>query len=79
MIADLDYSRLYDPCEFSLEFKDTYRHSEYGLWQMRRTYRLVANTYELTFSEMLTFTVRRKDTGEQAEINWQDYCVGPID
>lgn len=75
MIADVTHWWADDPCPFTTEFKEAYEH---GTWQMRRTYRLVNNIYELVSSEVLTFTVKRQDTGEQVEINWQDYCTGPI-
>jgi hypothetical protein len=75
MIADVDHWWADDPCEFTAEFKDIYTH---GDWRMRRTYQLVGNTYELVSSKILTFTVERKDTGQQVVINWQNYCAGPI-
>jgi hypothetical protein len=75
VVADVDHWWADDPCEFTADFKDTYKHDD---WQMRRTYQLVGTTYELVSSEVLTFTVQRKDTGEQVTINWQDYCIGPI-
>lgn len=76
MIANVDHWWADDPCKFTAEFKDMYEH---GDWQMRRTYQLVENTYELASSEIVTFIVQRKDTGEQVAINWQDYCAGPIE
>lgn len=75
MIADVDSWWADDPCTFTAGFKDIYNH---GDWRVRRTYQLVGNTYELVSSKILTFTVQRKNTGEPAAINWQDYCTGPI-
>ncbi len=68
MIADLDYWWATDPCELSAAFTDTYRHDT---WQMRQTYQMVGNTYELSASEVLTFPVYRKDTGEAVALDWQ--------
>jgi hypothetical protein len=67
MIADLDYWWATDPCEFSAAFTDTYRHDT---WQIRQRYQMVGNTYELSASEVLTFPVYRKDTGEAVVLDW---------
>jgi hypothetical protein len=75
MIADVTHWEADDPCEFSAEFTDTYKH---GYWQVRRMYRLTGDTYELVSSEVLTFTVQHKGTGEQVAIDWQAYCTGPV-
>jgi hypothetical protein len=75
MIADLDYWWATDPCELSAAFTDTYRHDT---WQMRQTYQMVGNTYEVSASEVLTFPVYRKDTGEAVALDWQTYCTGPM-
>jgi hypothetical protein len=75
MIADLDYWWADDPCEFTAAFKNTYAHNT---WQMRRTYQLAGSTYQLTSSQVPTFTVNRKDTGEAVALKWQAYCSGPI-
>jgi hypothetical protein len=75
MIADLDYWWANDPCEFTATFKNTYAH---GDWKMRRTFQLSGDTYKLTSSEVLAFTVQRKDTGAAIALNWQSYCAGPI-
>ncbi|MBN1430715.1 MAG: hypothetical protein JXB07_20265 [Anaerolineae bacterium] len=75
MIADLTYWYADDPCEFTQEFKDTYAHDS---WQMRRTYQLVDNIYQQVSSEMLSFTIYRKDTHEVVDLEWQDYCTGPV-
>ena len=75
MIADVTHWWADAPCPFTTEFKDAYKH---GTWQIRRTYRLVDNTYELVSSEVLTFTVQHKGTGEQVAIDWQAYCTRPV-
>ncbi len=75
MVADLQYWWADDPCEFSAAFKAAYKHDT---WQMRRTYQLAGDTYQLVSSQVLTFTVLRQDTGQAEAINWQAWCAGPI-
>lgn len=75
MIADLDYWWADDPCEFNADFKANYKHDT---WQMRRTYQLTGDTYTLTASAVLTFTVQRQDTGEAVTLDWQANCTGPV-
>jgi len=75
MIADLDYWWADDPCDFNAAFKNAYTH---GTWQMRRTYQLTNNSYAQISSEVLSFKVQRKDTGEPVAVDWKSYCVGVI-
>jgi hypothetical protein len=74
-VADLDYWWADDPCEFTAAFRETYEHDT---WQMRRTYQLAGDTYQLTSSEVLTLTIKRRDTHAVEAVNWQDYCAGPV-
>ncbi len=75
MIADLQYWWADDPCDFTAAFKDAYKHDT---WQMRRTFQLAGDAYQLVSSEVLTLTVLRQDTGQAEAVDWQAYCAGPI-